>query len=73
MEYLDQFFYLIKYKSERCNMKFQVIGKNVELTDAIKSHLDNKINKIFPNADESTDVRISLCVKKHRYIAHVSV
>ena len=54
-------------------MKFQVIGKNVELTDAIKSHLDNKINKIFQNADESTDVRISLCVKKHRYIADVTV
>lgn len=45
-------------------MKFQVIGKNIKLTDAIKGHLDNKINKIFPNADESTGVRISLCVKK---------
>ena len=54
-------------------MKFQVIGKNVELTDAIKSHLDNKINKIFPNADESTDVRISLCVEKYRHIADVTV
>ena len=28
-------------------MKFQVIGKNIKLTDAIKGHLDNKINKIF--------------------------
>jgi len=52
-------------------MKFQVIGKNIELTDAIKGHLDNKINKIFPNADESTGVRISLCVEKHRHIAEL--
>ena len=54
-------------------MKFQVIGKNIELTDAIKGHLDNKINKIFPNADESTGVRISLCVEKHRHIANVTI
>jgi putative sigma-54 modulation protein len=54
-------------------MKFQVIGKNIELTDAIKGHLDNKINKIFPNADESTGARISLCVEKHRLIAHVTI
>ena len=54
-------------------MKFQVIGKNIKLTDAIKGHLDNKINKIFPNADESTGGRISLCVGKHRHIAHVTI
>ena len=54
-------------------MKFQVIGKNIKLTDAIKGHLDNKINKIFPNEDESTGVRISLCVEKHRHIADVTI
>ena len=54
-------------------MKFQVIGKNIKLTDAIKGHLDNKINKIFPNADERTDVRISLCVEKYRHIADATV
>ena len=54
-------------------MKFQVIGKNIKLTDAIKGHLDNKINKIFPNADESTGVRISLCVKENRHIADVTI
>ena len=54
-------------------MKFQVIGKNIKLTDAIKGHLDNKINKIFPNEDERTGVRISLCVEKHRHIANVTI
>ena len=54
-------------------MKFQVIGKNIELTDAIKGHLDNKRNKMIPNADESTGGGISLCVGKHRHIAHVTI
>ncbi|SVE43405.1 uncharacterized protein METZ01_LOCUS496259, partial [marine metagenome] len=37
-------------------MKFHVVGKNIELTDAIKGHLDSKINKIFQDTDESTNV-----------------
>ena len=55
-------------------MRFQVNkGRNIELTDAIKGHLDHKINKIFPNADESAGGRISLCVGKHRHIAHAAI
>ena len=56
-------------------MRFQVNkGRNIELTDAIKGHLDNKINKIFSNADESTGGgHISLCVGKHRHTAHVTI
>ena len=54
-------------------MNFHVVGKNIELTDAIKGHLDSKINKIFQDTDESTNVRISLCVEKHRHIADVTV
>ncbi len=59
--------------SERCDMEFHVVGKNIELTDAIKGHLDSKINKIFQDTDESTNVRISLCVEKHRHIADITV
>ena len=54
-------------------MNFHVVGRNIELTDAIKGHLDNKINKMFQDMDERTDVRISLCVEKHRHIADITV
>ena len=35
--------------------------------------MDNKRNKMIQNADESTRGRISLCVGKHRHIAHVTI
>lgn len=54
-------------------MKLTVTGKNIDITDAIKNHLNNKMNKTFHGMDESTGVHISLHVEKYRHLAEVTV
>ena len=54
-------------------MKLTVTGRNVDITDAIKNHLDSKIKKIFQGMGESTDVHVSFHVEKHRHMAQVTV
>ena len=54
-------------------MKQMVIGRNIEITDAIKNRLDRKINKTFHGIDENTDIHVSLHVEKYRHIAEVTV
>ena len=54
-------------------MKLTVTGRNIEITDAIKSHLDSKIYKTFQGMSESMEVRVSFNVEKHRHMADVTV
>ena len=51
-------------------MKVHLVGKNIELTDAIKDHLSHKINKKFQRLNPTAQLRVSLCVEKKRHIAH---
>ena len=51
-------------------MNFQLIGKNIELTDGIKDYLIHKISKVFKNMKQSSNLRLSFCVEKKRHIAH---
>ena len=51
-------------------MQVRLVGKNIELTDAIKDHLSHKINKNFQSLNSTAQLRISLCVEKKRHIAH---
>jgi len=51
-------------------MKVHLVGKNIELTDAIKDHLSHKINKNFQGLDSTAELRVSLCIEKKRHIAH---
>ena len=51
-------------------MKVHLVGKNIELTDAIKDHLNHKINKKFQRLNPTAQLRVSLCVEKKRHIAH---
>jgi putative sigma-54 modulation protein len=54
-------------------MKLTVTGRNIEITDAIRSHLDARMNKTIQDLGESADVHISLHVEKHRHMAEVTV
>ena len=54
-------------------MKLTVTGRNIEITDAIKNHLDNKINKTFYGMDESTGLHVSLHVEKYRHMAEITL
>ncbi len=54
-------------------MKLTVTGRNIEITDAIRDHLNSKMNKTIQDLGESADVHISLHVEKHRHMAEVTV
>ena len=54
-------------------MRLTVTGRNIEITNAIKNHLDSKVNKAFQGLSDSTDVHVSLHVEKHRHMAEVTV
>lgn len=54
-------------------MKLTVTGRKIEITDGIRNHLNNKMDKTIPNLDEAADVHVALSVEKHRHFAEVTV
>lgn len=54
-------------------MKLTVTGRNIEITDAINNHLDNKMQKTIQGLGEKADVHVALSVEKHRHFAEITV
>ena len=54
-------------------MKLTVTGRNIEITDAIRDHLNGRMSKTIQDLGESADVHISLHVEKHRHMAEITV
>lgn len=54
-------------------MKLTVTGRNIEITDAIHNHLDNKMQKTIQELGEKADVHVALSVEKHRHFAEITV
>lgn len=54
-------------------MKLTVTGKKMEITDAIKNHLNHKMGKIIKAMGDPADVHIMLAVEKRRYLAEITV
>ena len=54
-------------------MKLTVTGRNIEITDGIRNHLNDKIDKTIPDLGEAADVHVALSVEKHRHFAEVTV
>jgi putative sigma-54 modulation protein len=52
-------------------MKLTVAGRNIEITDGIREHLQSKIDKTIH--DLGADVHVALSVEKHRHFAEVTV
>ena len=52
-------------------MKLTVTGRKIEITDGIRAHLNDKINKTIANLNEAADVHITLSVEKHRHFAEI--
>ena len=48
-------------------------GRKIEITDGIRTHLNNKMNKTIADLDEAADVHVALAVEKHRHFAEVTV
>lgn len=45
-------------------MQVSVTGHHLEITDALKSHVDAKFEKLARHFDNVTDVHVILCVEK---------
>ena len=54
-------------------MKLTVTGRNIEITDGIRNHLNDKIDKTIADLGEAADVHVALSVEKHRHFAEVTV
>ena len=54
-------------------MKLTVTGRNIEITDGIRNHLNDKIDKTIADLGEAADVHVALSVEKHRHYAEVTV
>ena len=54
-------------------MKLTVTGRNIEITDGIRNHLNDKMDKTIADLDEAADVHVALSVEKHRHFAEVTV
>lgn len=54
-------------------MKLTVTGRNIDITDAIRDHLDRKMQKTINELGEKADVHVALSVEKHRHFAEITV
>ncbi len=54
-------------------MKLTVAGRNIEITDGIREHLQSKMDKTIHDLGEEADVHVALSVEKHRHFAEVTV
>ena len=54
-------------------MKLTVTGRNIDITDGIREHLKNKMDKTINELGEKGDVHVALHVEKHRHFAEITV
>ena len=54
-------------------MKLTVAGRNIDITDGIREHLQKKMDKTIKELGEKADVHVALHVEKHRHFAEITV
>jgi putative sigma-54 modulation protein len=54
-------------------MNVTVTGRHMEMTEALKTHIDGCIGKLETHFDQVIDADVVLDVQKHRHIAEVNV
>ena len=59
--------------SEEDSMKLTVTGRNIDITDGIREHLNNKMKKTINSIVENADTHVALMIEKHRHFAEVTV
>ena len=47
-------------------MKFIIVGKNIEVTEGLRSAVEDKIGKLKKYFTEETEVHVTLSVEKDR-------
>jgi len=51
----------------------EITGRHIEVTDALKSYVEKKLEKINKYFDRVHDVHVVLTVEKHRHIAEITI
>ena len=54
-------------------MKFVIVGKNIEVTDGLKAHVEEKIGKLEKYFNPDTEVHVTLSVEKDRQKIEVTI
>ncbi len=54
-------------------MKVIFTGRHVEVSDALRTFAEERIEKMTPYLDDIIDVHVTLSVEKHRHMAEVFV
>ncbi|GAB4336847.1 MAG: ribosome-associated translation inhibitor RaiA [Candidatus Abyssubacteria bacterium] len=54
-------------------MQLMVTGRNMEITDSLKAHIEKKLRKIKKYFDRIIDVHVVLSVEKYRQSAEVTI
>lgn len=54
-------------------MKFVIVGKNVDVTPALKSNIEEKIGKLEKYFSPDTEVHVTLSVEKERHKIEVTI
>lgn len=54
-------------------MKLTVTGRKIEITEAIKQHMSQKMEKTIKDLGESADVHVALSIEKHRHFAEITI
>ena len=54
-------------------MELTVTGRKLEITDSIRNHLNDKINKTIADLNIAADVHITLSVEKHSHFAEITL
>ncbi|MCC6488913.1 MAG: ribosome-associated translation inhibitor RaiA [Candidatus Hydrogenedentes bacterium] len=54
-------------------MRVSIAGRHLEMTDALKGHVEDRLDKVRAHFDKVIDVDVVLSVEKHRHIAEVTV
>jgi len=54
-------------------MNLMVTGRNIEVTDALKSYVEGGLTKLRTHFDKVIDADVVLSVEKHRHIAEINL
>jgi len=54
-------------------MRTSITGRHVEITDALKGHIEKKLDKLSSYGNNIVDVRVVLSVERYRQFAEITV
>lgn len=54
-------------------MKFKIVGRNIEVTDALKDSIEKKIGRLDKYFNDNSEAKITLSVEKNRQIIEVTI